>query len=64
MSLFQNASIERFNRSYHNEVLDCYLFNNLNEVRKLTEDLIKVYNTERPHGSINDMSFAKYRQVA
>ena len=25
--------IERFNRSHLNEVLDCYLFNNLNEVR-------------------------------
>ena len=56
--------IERFNRSYRNEVLDCYLFNNLNEVNQLTEDWIKVYNTERPHDSLNDMTPAEYRQVA
>ena len=56
--------IERFNRSYRNEVLDCYLFNNLNEVSQLTEDWIKVYNTERPHDSLNDMTPAEYRQVA
>lgn len=56
--------IERFNRSYRNEVLDCYLFNNLNEVNQLTEDWIKVYNTERPHNSLNDMTPVEYRQVA
>lgn len=56
--------IERFNRSYRNEVLDCYLFNNLNEVNQLTEDWIKVYNTERPHDSLNDMTPVEYRQVA
>ena len=61
---YQNAYIERFNRSYRNEVLDCYLFNNLNEVNMLTEDWIKVYNTERPHDSLNDMTPAEYRQVA
>ena len=56
--------IERFNRSYRNEVLDCYLFNNLNEVNQLTEDWIKVYNTERPHNSLNDMTPVEYRQAA
>ncbi|WP_252962447.1 transposase [Psychrobacter sp. PSP] len=41
-----------------------YLFNNLNEVNMLTEDWIKVYNNERPHDSLNDMTPAEYRQVA
>ncbi|MBZ1392958.1 transposase [Psychrobacter pacificensis] len=44
--------------------LNCYLFNNLNEISKLTEDWIKVYNTERSHDSLNDMTPAEYRQVA
>lgn len=35
---YQDAYIEQFNPSYRNDVLDCYLFNDLNEVCKLTED--------------------------
>ncbi len=61
---YQNAYIERFNRSYRNEVLDCYLFNNLNEVRQLTDEWINVYNHERPHDSLNDMTPAEFKKVA
>ncbi|WP_438012799.1 transposase [Psychrobacter raelei] len=63
-SPYQNAYIEQFNRSYRNEILDCYLFNNLNEVSNLTESWIKVYNTQRPHDSLKYLTPAEYRQVA
>ena len=52
----QNSYIERFNRTYREEVLDLYIFDSLNEVRDCTERFIKEYNEERPHESLGDMT--------
>ncbi|WP_100099383.1 integrase core domain-containing protein [Snodgrassella alvi] len=43
--------MEQFDRTYHTEVLDLYLFNNLEQVRKVTEEWLAIYNTERPHAT-------------
>ncbi|WP_155266331.1 integrase core domain-containing protein, partial [Snodgrassella communis] len=45
-SPYQNGYIERFNRTYRTEVLDLYLFNNLEQARKVTEEWLTIYNTE------------------
>jgi putative transposase len=48
----QNAYIERFNRSYREEVLSAYVFESIEQVRLLTEDWLRTYNEERPHDSL------------
>lgn len=48
----QNAYIERFNRSYRNEVLNAYVFGSIEEVERVTEEWLEDYNTERPHKSL------------
>jgi len=40
----QNSHVERFNRTYHDEVLDTYVFKTLNEVREITRNWIREYN--------------------
>ena len=61
---YQNAYIERFNRTYRQEVLDLYLFTNLREVAEQTEQWVELYNTERPHDSLNDMTPIQYKMSA
>lgn len=52
----QNSFIERFNRTYRDEVLNMYVFRNLTEVREITERWIKEYNEERPHDALEDLT--------
>jgi len=56
----QNPYVERFNRTYRDEILNMYVFRTLNEVRELTENWIKQYNNERPHDSLNDLTPWEY----
>ena len=52
----QNAYIERFNRTYREEILDMYLFESIAYVQKLTDDWLTHYNEERPHQSLGGLT--------
>ncbi len=52
----QNAYIERKNGSIRRELLDAYLFYSLTEVRTMSKEWRKDYNTERPHKSLGYLS--------
>ena len=56
----QNSYVERFNKTYRNEILDFYLFSTLTEVKEITRTWIKEYNEERPHDSLGKMTPAEF----
>jgi len=60
----QNAYIERFNRSYRNEVLDTWLFRDLDEVREISWAWMLEYNEERDHDSLGGLTPAELLQQA
>ena len=51
----QNGYVERFNRTYREDILDLYLFESLSQVRELTSEWMWSYNNERPHSSLADL---------
>ena len=57
----QNAYVERFNKTYRTEVLDCYVFDNLQEVRDMTADWLHRYNHHRPHEALGRIPPVEYR---
>ena len=51
----QNGYIERFNRTYREDVLDRWLFPGLAEAQAESNKWIWMYNNIRPHGSLKNM---------
>ena len=49
----QNAYIERLNRLFREDVLNAYMFDNLEQVRILAETWVDDYNKHHPHKSLH-----------
>lgn len=56
----QNSYIERFNRSYREDILDMYAFTNLRQVRDLSSEWLIEYNHDRGHDSLGGKSPVEY----
>lgn len=56
----QNAIVERFNRTYREDVLDAYLFHHTTQAQQITDRWIEEYNTKRPHQSLNQLTPKEY----
>ena len=57
----QNAFVERFNRSFREEVLDAWLFNAVSEVQSAADDWMTDYNEFRPHESLGNVAPAVFK---
>lgn len=56
----QNSFIERFNRSYREDILDMHAFRNLHQVRQLSDHWQMEYNYDRGHTSLGGKSPVEY----
>jgi putative transposase len=60
----QNGFIERFNKTYRQDVLDSYIFQTLDQVKEITEAWLKDYNEKHPHQSLGGLSPHHYAHRA
>ena len=56
----QNGYIERFNRTFREDVLDAYMFEDLYQFREIKDEWMEDYNNHRPHEALNNHSPVKY----
>ncbi len=58
----QNAYVERFNRTFREDVLSMNAFGNLDEVRDVSTRWQYDYNNHRPHSAIGRVPPVRYRE--
>jgi putative transposase len=60
---YRNGYVERFNRSFREQVLDAYLFEGLYQARNIFEEWREDYNEHRPHEGLNNLSPTQYKKM-
>lgn len=56
----QNGYIERFNRTFRENILDAYLFDDIMQVQILAEEWMDDYNYNRPHEALKGKTPMEY----
>jgi putative transposase len=56
----QNAVVERFNKTYREDILNAEIFKSISEAQEITDTWINDYNTNRPHQSLNYQTPLEY----
>jgi len=56
----QNAIVERFNKTYREDVLDAKIFMNIAQANEITQTWVNDYNNERPHQSLKYQTPSNY----
>lgn len=56
----QNAIVERFNRTYREDILDAHIFQSIDGIQTITNEWIEDYNGFRPHQSLNNLTPLEY----
>lgn len=59
----QNGYIERFNRTFRENILDAYLFEDITQVQILAEEWMQDYNYNRPHDALNGKTPVEYKAL-
>jgi len=52
----QNGFIERFNRTFREDILDAYIFESIDQLNMISEQWTNQYNHEHPHQSLGGIS--------
>jgi len=59
----QNGYIERFNRTFRENILDAYLFEDINQLQCLADEWIQDYDYNRPHEALGGVTPAYFKQI-
>jgi putative transposase len=56
----QNGYVERFNRTFREDVLDIYMFSSLRQFQVVADKIMEDYNDNHPHESLGGQSPREY----
>lgn len=52
----QNSYVERFNRTFRDEILNFYVFSRLSDARHIVDTWMQEYNEQRPHETLGNLT--------